>query len=136
MGSSMGQYRAMTQGISVEVSPVFLADRFDPSQSVYVWAYTVEIKNYSPETVQLTARRWQITDGNGITQIVEGPGVVGEQPILRQGDSFTYTSSCPLRTPSGLMRGTYRMMTRDGVVFEATIPAFSLDSPYDKRVLN
>jgi ApaG protein len=132
----MSLYSATTRGIIVRVTPAFLDLQSDPANDDYVWSYTIEIENSSPDTVQLTARRWQITDRNGITQIVQGPGVVGEQPILREGDIFTYTSGCPLDTPSGLMCGTYRMVTLEGEVFEAEIPAFSLDSPFDVRVMN
>ena len=132
----MSLYSATTQGIRIQVTPTFLAEQSDAANDDYVWSYTVEIENNSAVTVQLTARRWQITDRNGITQIVQGAGVVGEQPILHQGDSFTYTSGCPLSTPSGLMQGTYRMVTLEGEVFEANIPAFSLDSPFEIRVMN
>jgi ApaG protein len=132
----MTLYQATTRGIIIKVTPAFLADQSDAATHDYVWAYTVEIENSAPVTVQLTARRWEITDANGLTRIVEGPGVVGEQPILRQGDRFTYTSGCPLSTPSGLMSGTYRMKTLDGEIFEAVVPAFSLDSPFDVRVIN
>lgn len=132
----MSGYTQTTRGVRINVTPVFLADQSDPANDEYVWAYTVKIENLSAETVQLTARRWHITDRNGITQVVQGPGVVGEQPILHEGDSFTYTSGCPLSTPSGLMRGFYSMQTLAGEVFEATVPAFSLDSPFDVRTLN
>jgi ApaG protein len=132
----MSMYSATTKGIRIDVSPVFLADQSDPANDDYIWSYTVEIQNTATMTVQLTGRRWQITDRNGITQVVQGAGVVGEQPILRQGDTFTYTSGCPLSTPSGIMRGTYRMQTMDGDIFEAEVPAFSLDSPFDVRVMN
>jgi ApaG protein len=132
----MSIYSATTRGIRINVTPAFLAEQSDAANDDYVWAYTIEIENTSSVTVQLTARRWQITDRHGITQIVQGPGVVGEQPILREGDAFTYTSGCPLSTPSGLMRGYYTMKTLDGEMFEAQIPAFSLDSPYDVRTMN
>jgi ApaG protein len=132
----MSPYSTTTNGIRIDVSPSFLGDQSDPANDDYIWSYTVKIENTSPQTVQLTARRWQITDRNGITQIVQGPGVVGEQPILREGDIFTYTSGCPLSTPSGVMQGTYRMVTLEGEVFEANIPAFSLDSPFDVRTMN
>jgi ApaG protein len=132
----MSLYSATTRGICIHVTPLFLAEQSDPENDDYVWAYTVEIENQSDVTVQLTARSWKITDRNGITQMVQGPGVVGEQPILRAGDVFRYTSGCPLSTPSGLMRGHYSMKTMDGVVFEADIPAFSLDSPFDVRIMN
>jgi ApaG protein len=132
----MSLYSATTRGIIIRVTPTFLDMQSDPANDDYVWSYSIEIENKSTDTVQLTARRWQITDRNGITQIVQGPGVVGEQPILHEGDIFTYTSGCPLNTPSGLMRGTYRMVTLEGEVFEVEIPAFSLDSPFDVRVMN
>ena len=132
----MSIYSATTQGIRIDVTPEFLTEQSDAANDDYVWSYTVMIENTSSVTVQLTARRWKITDRNGITEIIQGAGVVGEQPILQKGDSFTYTSGGPLTTPSGLMRGTYRMVTLEGEVFEAEIPAFSLDSPYDVRVMN
>lgn len=132
----MSRYCATTKGLCVQVTPAFLEGQSNPEQDKYAWSYTVVITNNSYKTIQLTARRWQITDGNGITQIIQGAGVVGEQPILREGDSFTYTSGCPLSTPSGVMQGTYRMLKLDGTVFEAEIPAFSLDSPYENRVVN
>ncbi len=132
----MTLYQATTRGILIKVTPAFLPNQSDASTNNYVWAYTVEIENSAPIPVQLTARRWEITDANGITRIVEGAGVVGEQPILHQGDRFSYTSGCPLSTPSGLMCGTYRMKTLDGEIFDAIVPAFSLDSPFDKGVIN
>jgi ApaG protein len=132
----MSGYSQTTRGVRINVTPVFLNEQSDPENNDYVWAYTVEIENLSDQTVQLTARRWHITDRNGITQVVQGPGVVGEQPILHEGDSFTYTSGCPLNTPSGVMRGYYSMQTLEGETFEAQVPAFSLDSPFDVRTLN
>ena len=81
-------------------------------------------------------RHWIITDGEGRREDVKGPGVVGEQPILRPGDAFRYTSGCPLATPSGIMVGTYRMVDEDGRSFDIEIPAFSLDSPFSRKVLN
>jgi ApaG protein len=136
MVKPMSAYSLTTRGIRINVTPMFLAEQSEPDNNEYVWAYTIEIANLSPQTVQLTARRWHITDRNGITQVVQGPGVVGEQPILREGDSFTYTSGCPLSTPSGLMRGHFAMVTLEGEKFEAEVPAFSLDSPFDVRTLN
>ncbi len=86
--------------------------------------------------MQLTERHWKITDANGRLEEVKGPGVVGEQPVLKPGETFRYTSGCPLTTPSGIMTGTYRMVAENGDVFEAAIPVFSLDSPYEARILN
>ena len=87
-------------------------------------------------TVQLKSRHWRITDASGHTEDVIGPGVVGEQPVLNPGESFRYTSGCPLPTPSGIMAGTYRMVNDAGEAFDIEIPAFSLDSPFSNRVLN
>ncbi|MEM6650126.1 MAG: Co2+/Mg2+ efflux protein ApaG [Pseudomonadota bacterium] len=124
-------YESTTHGIRVTVAPDFLEDESEPSEDHYVWSYTVRIDNVSQEVVRLRKRRWQITDATGRTVTVTGDGVVGEQPVLRPGDAFEYTSGCPLTTPSGLMVGTYSMETESGEAFEAAIPAFSLDSPHD-----
>lgn len=129
-------YKATTKAITVSVTPSYLDDQSEPEDGRWVWAYTVEIENGSDEVVQLRSRYWHITDANGHVEEVGGPGVVGEQPTLSPGDSFTYTSGCPLTTPSGFMRGHYRMQGPDGSLFEVEIPAFSLDLPVRSRVLN
>ena len=129
-------YEAVTRAIRVSVEPQYLEDQSDPDQPRYVWAYTIDIINQGRETVQLRSRYWQITDANGRIEEVRGPGVVGETPILEPGQSFQYTSGCPLTTASGIMAGRYQMTTQDGEPFEIEIPAFSLDSPDGKRALN
>lgn len=129
-------YEAETRGVLVRVRPSFLPEQSDPEQRQWVWAYDVEIENHGTETVQLIARHWYITDALGRVEEVEGQGVVGEQPTLRPGESFHYTSGCPLPTPSGVMAGTYQMVTDAGERFLATIPAFSLDLPDAPRVVN
>jgi ApaG protein len=129
-------FEAVTQGVHVVARPWFMPDRSDPDDNAYFWAYEITIENKSDVTVQLTARRWIITDRAGRVQIVEGAGVVGEQPILRPGDRFVYVSGCPLSTPSGLMHGSYTMVGEGGASFEAEVPAFSLDSPHDRRIVN
>ena len=129
-------YQSVTNGIAVSVAPRFLEDQSDPLESRYVWSYAIEIVNHGEEAVQLEARHWIITDGNGCQRHVEGQGVVGEQPVLNPGDSYSYMSGCPLMTPNGLMVGSYTLRTPDGERFVAEIPAFSLDSPYTRRVLN
>jgi ApaG protein len=129
-------YTAITRNIQITVMPQFVAERSEPDEGQFFWAYTIEITNLGRETVQLTARHWIITDGNGVVEEVQGPGVVGEQPVIPPGESFRYTSGCPLTTPSGIMVGTYRMLDAAGLPFEVEIPAFSLDSPFAKRVLN
>ncbi len=129
-------YRARTRSIEVSVTPRFLQERSAPDRGQYFWAYTIEIVNRGAETVQLKTRHWRITDGLGRTQEVRGAGVVGEQPVLRPGQSFEYTSGVPLTTPSGFMAGTYGMVTAAGETFDIEIPAFSLDSPTAKRTVN
>ena len=129
-------YTAVTRDIQITVIPEYLPDRSDPDDDRYVWAYTIEIANLGRDTVQLIARHWIITDDSGQVETVSGLGVVGEQPVLNPGDTYRYTSGCPLATPSGLMHGHYRMADEEGRSFEVEIPAFSLDSPGAKRILN
>jgi ApaG protein len=129
-------YRCQTRGVEVVVLPQFMTDQSRPDEGHYFWAYTIEIVNQSDMTVRLRSRHWIITDGNGVTNEVRGAGVVGEQPVLEPGACFRYTSGCPLPTPSGIMYGYYTMVREDGTEFEVEIPAFSLDSPFTKRVIN
>jgi ApaG protein len=129
-------YTAVTRNIKVTVEPVFSPERSDPEEPRFFWVYQIEIVNLGDRPVQLTHRHWRITDAEGRLEEVRGPGVVGEQPTLEPGRPFRYASGCPLRTPSGVMVGTYRMVTDDGEIFEVAIPAFSLDSPHDRRPMN
>lgn len=129
-------YTATTRAIAVTVRPQYLPDQSDPAKSKYVWAYQVRIENKGDATVQLRSRHWKITDALGRQQEVKGPGVVGETPMLRPGDVFEYTSGTPLSTPSGIMGGTYQMVTESGENFDIEIPVFSLDTPTAKRNLN
>lgn len=122
-------YSETTRSIKITVRPFYLEQHSSPDDNHYVWAYHVRIENGGGVTVQLRNRHWQITDSTGRLQEVRGPGVVGEQPVLAPGESFEYTSSCPLATPSGFMVGDYEMETRDGENFLARVPAFSLDIP-------
>jgi ApaG protein len=114
----------------VSVRPVFREDQSSPADDHYVWAYHVRIENQGAQTVQLRTRYWQITDAQGRVQEVRGPGVVGEEPVLKPGQSFEYSSAVPLATPSGIMLGSYRMDAVEGEPFDVQIPAFSLDSPH------
>ena len=126
-----------TSGVLVRVEPRYMAEESAPDEGRYFWAYTIEILNLSPDTVQLISRAWSITDENGLTQNVRGPGVVGEQPVLKPGESFTYTSGAPLAAPSGVMVGAYSMIrVDDGHAFDIAVPAFPLDSPYVTRRAN
>lgn len=129
-------YHANTRGIDVKVESFFLPERSDPGENHFVWGYRIVIANNSPERVQLLSRYWHITDGNGQVEEVRGPGVVGEQPELDPGDEFEYTSGCPLSTPSGVMVGHYTMINERGELFDADIPAFSLDVPGVARTIN
>lgn len=129
-------YRATTHGIEVAVEPFYLDDRSSPESSRYFWAYRVTIVNNSRRFVQLLSRYWQITDATGHVEEVEGAGVVGEQPELNPGDSYQYTSGCPLSTPSGVMVGRYTMRSASDEMFDVAIPAFSLDMPGAKRTVN
>jgi ApaG protein len=126
-------YERSTRGIRVLVKPAFLADQSDPGERHYLWSYTVKIENTGGETVQLLSRYWQITDGEGRSKEVRGPGVVGAQPVLEPGGTYEYTSGCPLPTSSGYMVGKYQMRAQSGEQFEAEIPAFLLESPHEKR---
>ncbi len=129
-------YSQTTQGIVVTVKPFYLDDQSSPADNHFVWAYRVRIQNNGGETVQLMRRHWVITDAIGRVQEVEGPGVVGEQPVLRPGDAYEYTSGTPLPTASGIMVGTYEMEGEQGGTFNIAIPAFSLDSPHERSRLN
>jgi ApaG protein len=126
-------YERITRGIRVAVTPAFLDDQSDPDEDQFLWSYTVTIENTGNETVQLMSRLWHITDGFGITQEVRGPGVVGAQPVLAPGETFQYTSGCPLSTASGYMMGRYEMRAASGEAFEAEIPPFILESPHERR---
>jgi ApaG protein len=125
-----------SENVTVGVVSYFLPDQSDPDKGHYVWAYRIRIQNDGTAPVQLIARHWIITDGKGKVEHVRGPGVVGEQPVLGPGQSFEYTSGCPLTTPSGFMVGSYQMVRQDGSAFEAEIPAFGLDSPHSGRTLH
>jgi ApaG protein len=130
------RYEKTTRDITVTVRPVYLEDQSKPTEGHYVWAYQVRIANGGRETVQLLNRHWRITYARGRLHEVRGSGVVGEQPVLRPGQAFEYTSGTPLATPSGFMVGTYGMETEAGETFEVDIPAFSLDSPHGPGQIN
>jgi ApaG protein len=129
-------YRETTRAIQVTVEPNFVEAESSPDDGRYFWAYTIEISNLGEEIVRLRSRHWRITDANGVTEEVQGAGVVGKQPLLKPGESFAYTSGCPLSTPSGIMVGTYQMQTEAGETFSIAIPAFSLDVPSAERIVN
>jgi ApaG protein len=121
---------AVTRNIRVQVRAEFSAERSRPADHHWFFLYTITITNEGEDTVQLLTRHWIITDSNTRVEEVRGPGVVGEQPVLQPGQSFAYTSGCPLGTPFGVMEGTYQMVTPTGEQFDAEIAAFTLSEPY------
>ena len=129
-------YRETTRAIQVTVEPNFVEAESSPDQGRYFWAYKIEIANLGEEVVQLRSRHWRITDASGRTEEVHGAGVVGKQPVLKPGETFSYTSGCPLPTSSGIMVGSYQMQTTAGELFSIAIPAFTLDLPDVRRTVN
>ncbi len=115
--------------MTVSVEPTYLLKESHPDQNIYVWAYKVRIENNGPDVLQLKTRHWKITDAYGRVQEVRGAGVVGEQPVLKPGAFYEYTSGTPLSTPSGIMVGSYAMQLSDGTLLDVAIPAFSLHTP-------
>ena len=133
MGYINIMYSKTTNGVIVTVKPYFLDDQSSPQESHYVWAYQVNILNNSDITIKLDHRNWIIIDANGKIVNVQGEGVVGEFPTLEPGESFEYTSGTPLKTNNGMMQGFYLMSRENGEQLKIDIPAFSLDSPYNKK---
>src|SRR6267154_4604335 len=129
-------YIAITRGIVVSVETTNLEADSSTGNSNYIWAYRVTIENQGRETVQLRSRHWMITNARGELTEVKGPGVVGQQPFLKPGESYAYTSGAPLNTPSGMMGGSYQMESERGERFDIEIPTFSLDSPQSGVLLN
>ncbi len=129
-------YECITRNIRVRAAPQFMQAQSKPDEAKYFWAYTISLENLGEETVTLLNRHWIITDARGVVKEVKGDGVVGETPTMQPGESFQYTSGCPLSTPSGMMVGRYGMTTKHGEMFDIAIPPFSLDSVYEHSVLN
>ena len=121
---------ALTNGIRVTVSTVYVPSQSAPAAHRYVFAYTIKIANEGSQTAQLRSRHWVITHGSGKVEEVRGPGVVGQQPVLKPGDHFEYTSGCVLDTPRGAMRGSYQMQAADGASFDAAVAQFELSMPH------
>ncbi len=125
----MTESEAMTRGVQIKVASEYVPHHSDPTHGQWLFTYTVRITNNGQQTVQLISRHWVITDGNGEVKEVQGPGVVGAQPVLKPGEAFEYRSFCPLETPMGTMQGSYQMVTTDGDQFDAEIAPFSLSEP-------
>ena len=121
---------AVTRGIRIRVRSAYVPERSQPEENQWFFVYSVQISNEGAETAQLVSRHWIITDANGQVHEVKGAGVVGEQPTLAPGQSFEYTSACPLPTPFGSMGGTYQMVTTEGTSFDADIAPFTLAEPH------
>jgi ApaG protein len=115
--------------IAIEVVMQYLPDQSDPAAERYFFAYTITVTNVGSVAAQLISRHWVITDAAGKVEEVRGLGVVGHQPLLKPGESFEYTSGCPLATPVGTMSGSYQMVAEDGTRFEALVPEFVLAMP-------
>jgi ApaG protein len=126
-------YMALTRGIRVHVVPQFSPEHSNIEAGIFMYLYTVTLSNESKDTVQLLSRHWEITDGLGHTEHVVGDGVIGQKPIIAPDAHFSYTSSCPLKTPSGQMKGTYQMRNSNNDVFDVVIPEFNLS---DIRLMN
>jgi ApaG protein len=118
----MSQYQ-----FRVEVEPRYLADQSAPQQDLYVFAYTITITNVGQVSAQLISRTWNVNDANGHTERVKGLGVVGQQPLLKPGEAFEYTSGTRLRTPTGTMHGSFFCVAEDGEKFDVDVPMFVLD---------
>jgi len=132
----MNTFERRTHDVIVRVESDYLDDQSSPSESRFIWAYTVEIENQTDKDLTVVERCWQIADSRGQVQNVRGAGVVGEQPVVRPGETCRYTAGAPLSAPSGMMLGNYSMQTPEGDRFDVDIPPFLLDSPHEGLILN
>ncbi len=123
------QHSAITEGLTVRVAVNFLPEQSRIEAGKWFWVYHIRIENETGQTLQLLSRHWRITDATGKVDVVEGEGVVGEQPVIAPGRSHDYVSGCPLTTPQGSMEGHYTFVGEDGRAFEAAIPYFPLAAP-------
>lgn len=133
MMDQLFEHAATTQGITVRVVASFLPEQSRVAAGRWFWVYHIRIENRSDAAAQLISRHWRITDANGRVSIVDGDGIVGEQPRLQSGESHDYVSGCPLETPHGSMEGYYSFRRDDGSMFEAAIPFFPLEAPATAR---
>ena len=129
-------YTEVTKNIRVSVKTNFLSDQSDTENSLWVWSYHILIENNGNDKVQLIDRYWKITDATGIIKEVKGSGVIGEQPTIKPGEFFEYTSGTPLNKSSGFMSGNYRMVNENNESFFIDVPVFSLDIPFVQKILN
>jgi ApaG protein len=129
---SLFPYAEETRGFIVRVSVNFMPEQSEIEKGRWFWAYHIRIENESEMAAQLLSRRWLIRDARGAQHLVEGEGVVGDQPVIRPGQSYDYVSGCPLTTPSGDMQGHYQMIGEDGSRFDIAVPRFHLRAPVTK----
>lgn len=129
-------YSKTTHGIKVTATPEYLGKDSSPEKNKFLWLYTITIENFNTIPMKLLRRKWLITNEQGTSFIVEGDGVIGEQPIIKPGEGYKYFSGTPLSTPSGMMMGSYVLANDAGEEIEVDIPPFSLDSPYHNKLLN
>ncbi|MBH1990137.1 MAG: Co2+/Mg2+ efflux protein ApaG [Alphaproteobacteria bacterium] len=129
-------YSKTTHGIKVTAKPEYLKKDSSPDEGKFLWLYTITIENFNTHSVQLLRRKWLVTDEQGMSFVIEGDGVIGEQPVIKPGEGYKYLSGTPLSTPSGMMMGTYFLVNDSGEMLEVDIPPFSLDSPYHTKMLN
>jgi len=129
-------FSAVTDGVSVKVVPTFAPEHSNPQRCQYVWLYNVVIENQTDKRIKLMRRHWEVIDAHGQKQEIIAPGVVGEQPVLEPGTAFTYISHTVLKTPTGFMKGDYDVVDDHGQRLKVNIPAFSLDEPSSRPLLN
>lgn len=129
-------FSAITNGVSVQVVPAFMPEHSNPQRGQFVWAYNVTIENQTDKRIKLMRRHWEIIDASGHKEEVIAPGVVGEQPVLEPGEAFTYASHTVLKTSTGFMKGDYDMVDEGGHRMKVNVPAFSLDEPHTRPLLN
>ena len=136
MNKDIYSFERTTDEISVSVTPVFMDEESNPEKHFYLWAYQVRIENQGKTAITILDRQWHVIDAMGTTQDIAGTGVFKDKTSLNPGDSFEYTNTIPLSTTSGFMTGKYDIEKEQGVFTEIEAPTFSLDSPYDRRILN
>ena len=129
-------FSEVTNGIAVKVVPTFVPDQSGTGRKEFVWTYNVVIENNSAKRVKLMRRHWCLTDAQGRTEELVGAGVVGQQPVLEPGQKYSYASHAVLRTSTGFMRGDYQMVDENGSQIKVNVPAFSLDEPHSRPILN
>ncbi len=130
------EFKSSTQGVAVTVVPAYVPEHSNPKRHQYVWTYNVVIENQTNKRIKLMRRHWEVIDARGHKEEVAGPGVVGEQPVLEPGSTFTYASHTMLRTSTGFMKGDYDVVDDLGQNLKVDIPAFSLDEPFERPVIN